>query len=74
VKAAVWDGIVEVFDIYGHPTATKLYAWAHDTNDPEEPRLHVTTGLHSHPVISAETAVRAAIVREFRNLGTAEES
>jgi IS1 family transposase len=53
-------------------TANRLYAWAHDTDDPEEPHRHVTTILHSHPVISAETAVRAAIVREFRNLEPSE--
>src|SRR5712691_11244946 len=26
----VWDGIVEVFDLKGHPTAFRVYAWAHD--------------------------------------------
>jgi hypothetical protein len=70
----VWEGVVEVFDIYGHPTATKAYAWAQDTEDSESPHRDITTVLHSHPVISAEAAVRAAIVQEFRNLGTAEEN
>ena len=42
----VWDGVVEVFDLYGHPTASKLYAWTHDTDDPKTPRRHVTV-LHS---------------------------
>lgn len=36
-------------------------------------RNHVTV-LHIHPVTSPILAVRAAIVQEFRNLGTAEES
>jgi hypothetical protein len=67
----VWDGIVEVFELYGHPTASKLYAWAHDTDDPDKPRRHVTV-LHSHPITSAREAVRAAIVQEFRSLEPAE--
>jgi hypothetical protein len=63
----VWEGIVEVFDLVGHPTAHRVYAWAHDTDDPVKPRHHVTV-LHLHPIKSAEDAVRAAIVQEFRSL------
>jgi hypothetical protein len=69
----VWDGVVEVFDLVGHPTAHRVYAWAHDTENPDKPRRYVTI-LHLHPVKSAEDAVRAAIVSEFKNLGTAEEN
>jgi hypothetical protein len=68
----VWEGIVEVFDLHGHPKAAKVYAWAHDTDDPQKPKRHVTV-LHIHPVTSPVLAVRAAIAQEFRNLGTAEE-
>ena len=60
----VWDGIVEVFDLVGHPKAPKIYAWAHDTDDPKEPRRCVTV-LHIPPVTSPLLAVRAAIVQEF---------
>ena len=67
----VWDGIVEVFDLKGHPTAFRIYAWAHDTDDPANPRRHVTV-LHSHPIKSAQDAVRAAIVQEFRGNAPAE--
>jgi len=67
----VWEGIVEVFDLVGHPTAVRVYAWAHDTDDPNKPRRHVTV-LHAHPIKSAQEAVRAAIVQEFRNLEPAE--
>lgn len=38
----VWEGIVEVFNLTGHPTAHRVYAWAHDTGDPEHPRRYVT--------------------------------
>ena len=72
-EGVVWDGIVEVFDLIGHPTARMVYAWAHDTDDPDKPRRHVTV-LHIHPVTSAAAAVKAAIAQEFRNLGTAEEN
>jgi len=63
----VWEGIVEVFDLHGHPKAPKAYAWSHDTDDPEHPKRHVTV-LHIPPVTSPEKAVRAAIVQEFRGL------
>jgi hypothetical protein len=61
----VWDGTVEVFDLEGHSTAHRVYAWAHDTDDPDNPRRHVTV-LHAHPIRSARDAVKAAIVQEFR--------
>ena len=63
----VWEGVVEVFDLHGHPTASRVYAWAHDTDDPRKPRRHVTV-LHRHPIESARHAVRAAIAQEFRNV------
>lgn len=63
----VWEGVVEVFELHGHPTATRVYAWAHDTDNPEAPRRHVTV-LHSHPIESARQAVQAAIVQELRSL------
>ncbi len=62
----VWEGIVEVFDLYNHPKAPRVYAWSHDTDDPDNPRKHVTV-LHIAPVLSAAMAVRAAIREEFRS-------
>ena len=61
----VWEGIVEVFELYGHPKATRLYAWAHATDDPKKPKRHVTV-LHVAPITSAVAAVRAVIVQESR--------
>jgi hypothetical protein len=61
----VWDGIVEVFHLDGHPKTDTAYAWLHDTGDPTKPR-HVTV-LHIPPVVSPLTAVRAFIVQEFRS-------
>jgi hypothetical protein len=67
----IWDGIVEVFQIHGHPKADKIYAWAHDADNPEHPRRHVTV-LHIPPVTSPILAVRAAIVQEQRHLAAEE--
>jgi hypothetical protein len=61
----VWDGVVEVFELIGHPKALKVYAWAHDTDNPAQPRKHITV-LHIPPVVSPVLAVRAAIVQEHR--------
>lgn len=61
----VWEGIVEVFELHGHPKAPKAYAWAYETDNPKKPR-HVTV-LHMGPITSPLLAVRAAIVQEFRN-------
>ena len=66
----VWDGIVEVFDLHGHPKANIAYAWSHETDDPANPKRHVTV-LHVPPVESPITAVRAAILQEFRDAQTA---
>ena len=69
----VWEGLVEVFHLHGHPKANKVYAWTHETDDPKRPKRTVTV-LHIPPVISPLLAVRAAILQESRELGTAEET
>ena len=61
----VWDGEVEVFDLTDSPDASRVYAWAHDTDIADEPKRTVTV-LHIPPVTSPETAVRASIVRDYR--------
>jgi hypothetical protein len=66
----VWEGVVEVFELIGHPTAQKAYAWTHDANGKKR---HVTV-LHVDKVTSPLLAVRASIVQEFRERGTAEEA
>ncbi|PYV61120.1 MAG: hypothetical protein DMG97_44125 [Acidobacteria bacterium] len=66
----VWDGVVEVFELHGHPKATHAYAWISETE--KQLKRHVAV-LKIPPVVSPITAVRAAIVQEFK-LGTAEEN
>jgi hypothetical protein len=65
----VWEGMVEVFDLVGHPKAQRAYAWAHDGQRPKESSVAV---LHIPPIVSAAHAVRAALIQEFRNLETEE--
>lgn len=66
----VWEGIVEVFELHGHPQATHAYAWTHDTDDPRNPKRSVTV-LKIPPATSPEAAVRLAIVQELRDAETA---
>lgn len=47
----LWDGVVEVFVIHDHPDSHQVYAWSHDTDDPDNPKRHVTV-LHIPPVVS----------------------
>ncbi|MGC1160368.1 MAG: hypothetical protein WA891_21430 [Acidobacteriaceae bacterium] len=61
----VWDGVVEVFDLAGHPKTNRIYAWAHDTDDPKQPKRYVTV-LHIPPVVSPQTAVQAVILQEYK--------
>ena len=66
----IWEGIVEVFELHGHPKATHAYAWRHDTDDPAQPKRSVTV-LKIPPAVSPETAVRVAIMQELNNAETA---
>lgn len=59
----VWDGVVEVFELVGHPKASRLYAWSHDANGTK--KRHVTV-LHVAPIDSPKAAVRASIARDYR--------
>jgi hypothetical protein len=59
----VWDGVVEVFHVFGHQVATEAYAWAHETDDGG--RRYVAV-LGVPPVKSALDAVRAAVVAETK--------
>jgi hypothetical protein len=62
----IWAGVVEVFDLHGHPKTHRAYAWSHDTDDPKQPKRHVTV-LHIPPAISPQTAVQAAIMQEIQS-------
>jgi len=61
----VWEGIVDVFHLEGHPKTDTAYAWLHDTGDPDKPIRHVTV-LRIHPALTPLAAVKTFIVQEFR--------
>jgi hypothetical protein len=69
----VWEGEVEVFDLEGHPKASRVYAWAHETDDADRPKRHVTV-LHVPPVTSPELAVRASIIQDYRKANERQEN
>ena len=56
-----WEGVVEVFTVYGHSKARLAYAWSHET-DPGGLRYVAVLGVP--PVNSAQDAVRASIASE----------
>ncbi|MGP8049752.1 MAG: hypothetical protein ACLPYB_04000 [Desulfobaccales bacterium] len=60
----VWSGIVSVFEIVGHPKATKCYAWSSPIEGSTKRRYYAV--LHIPPVDSPEKAVRASIVYAHR--------
>jgi hypothetical protein len=57
-----WDGVVETFDLEGHPAAKRCYAWSFRENG--EPKY--TTVLELPPVDSPQTAVKVAIASEAK--------
>ena len=60
----VWDGVVHVFKIHGHPKANKAYAWSSPIEGSDKRRFIAV--LHLPPITSPVEAVRAAIVQEQR--------
>ena len=58
----VWEGVVHVFDLAGHPTATRAYAWSSPIEGSAKRRFFAV--LHTERINSPIKAVRAAIVAE----------
>jgi hypothetical protein len=51
-----WEGEVQVFDLAGHPTATRAYAWSHATEGGAAPASS-PTGAGELPTHVARNAV-----------------
>jgi hypothetical protein len=65
----LWDGEVEVFDLFDHPRAKRCYAWTYD-----EPEKFITV-LELPPVTDAQSAVRVGVayqIKMVRNPGHTE--
>jgi hypothetical protein len=64
-NSIVWEGIVHVFDLTGHPKAARAYAWSSPIEGSEKRRFFAV--LHMGPIKSPADAVRAAIVVEHKS-------
>ncbi len=60
----VWEGVVHVFDLAGHPTAPCAYPWSSPIEGSAKRRFFAV--LHTDRINSPLEAVRAAIVAEHR--------
>jgi hypothetical protein len=58
-----WRGVVEVFDLTGHPKAKRCYGWSH-REGPQDTGERFVTVLEIPPVTSPETAVKIAIASD----------
>lgn len=63
-RETVWEGVVHVFEITGHPKATTAYAWSSPIEGSDKRRFFAV--LHLGPITSPANAVRAAIVAEHK--------
>ncbi len=61
----VWEGVVHVFDLKGHLTANRAYAWSWPIEASDKRRFFAV--LHQGPITSPLEAVRMAIVAEQRD-------
>ena len=64
----VWYGTVHVFDLYGHESAPRAYAWTINDEAGEAPR--VVTVLHKALVTGPSEAVRAIMARLYPECST----
>jgi hypothetical protein len=54
----IWEGRVSIFDVHGHPTTTRAYAWISDSAGARQ--SHVV--LHKAGIIGPADAVRAQLM------------
>jgi hypothetical protein len=63
----VWEGVVEVFAVYGHPKASAAYAWGFE-NDAGNREYVAVLGVP--PVNSPRDAVRAYVAATISSQAT----
>lgn len=64
-RQTAWEGMVEVFDLVGHPKAKRAYAWTYRDGDQNK----TIAVLEIPPVDSPEIAVKVAIAAKARREG-----
>jgi hypothetical protein len=57
-----WEGLVEVFELEGHPQAKKCYGWGFEK---EKGEIEFVTVLEISPVNNPKTAVSAYILNKI---------
>jgi len=62
----IWDGVVEVFAVSGHPKTDRCFAWSHADGKADKDTRFVAV-LAVPPVDTPRKAVKAAIVSQFRS-------
>ena len=63
-----WDGVVHVFDLTEHPSAKTCFAWSSPIKNSVHRQFYAV--LKVSPILSASDAVRAAILKDYRNAQT----
>ena len=59
---SVWEGVVHVFELNGHPPARRAFAWSSLVEGSTERRYFAV--LNIPPITSPVEAVRATVMRE----------
>ena len=57
-----WDGVVETFELAGHPKAKRCHAWSYK----EDGETQYVTILEIPPVVGPQSAVQVAIAAQAR--------
>lgn len=60
----VWEGVVHVFDVSGHPMAQTCYAWSSPIENSDRRKFYAVLGVP--PIETPADAVRASIVNDER--------
>ena len=63
-RNTVWEGVVHICSLTGHPTARRAYAWVSPLEGSNKGQFFAV--LHQSPVTSPVEAVRAAMMAENR--------
>ncbi|MGA3169476.1 MAG: hypothetical protein ABSE62_00530 [Chthoniobacteraceae bacterium] len=63
-KLVAWEGVVEIYDITGHPKAKRCYAWSYE----EDGKTKTIAVLEIPPVDSAQMAVKVAIAAAAKKI------
>jgi hypothetical protein len=61
----VWQGIIHIFSVQGHPSASRCYAWSSPIEGSSKRRYYAV--LHVPPIDSPQKAVKASIVYDYKS-------